>query len=305
MSGSSDNVFSSTATPGQNQYLVSGEVQSTQVPWYRPSIPQPLQPHIQHFFESYVGLAPEEVIPHIETVLSKFSHVLKRAAAWLLHPYPCIGMCTFIHTPLYGHAMYSEILSRVKRGGIFLDVGTCFGQELRRLAADGAPGRNMYAIDLSSDFWELGYGLFRDRERLGAKLIIANILATNGDRSDLDALEAKVEVIHAGSFFHLFDWGDQAKALGRLVGLTRPGALVVGHQTGRKPAKRTLVGDEPRFYHDEDSFHKMWREVSDATGTAWALEVVEGEHDILGLKQDDFSWMGPYIQKFTEALLRL
>ena len=53
----------------QSDYLAAGDVQSTDVPWYRPSIPQPLQPHIQHFFESYVGLAPEEVIPHIESVV--------------------------------------------------------------------------------------------------------------------------------------------------------------------------------------------------------------------------------------------
>ena len=203
-------------------------------------------------------------------------------------------MYTFIHTPVYGHAVYGEILSRVKKGAVFLDVGTGFKQELRRLAADGAPGRNMRALDVSSDFWELGYDLFKDRGRLDAKLIVADVLAMGDGNGELNALKATVDVIHTGNFFHLFDWNDQAEALKRLVVLTRVGALLVGHQTGRKPAKCTLIRGEPRFYHDEESWQKMWDEVGEATGTTWALEVEVGEHDILGLKQDDFIWMGPY-----------
>ena len=58
-----------TAAITLNEYIAAGEVQSTNVPWYRPSLPQPLQPHIQHFFEKYVGLAREEVVPHIESVV--------------------------------------------------------------------------------------------------------------------------------------------------------------------------------------------------------------------------------------------
>ena len=206
---------------------------------------------------------------------------------------------------MYGHAVYAEILSRVKKGGIFLDVGTGFGQELRRLTADGAPGRSMHAIDLSSDFWELGYLLFKDRGRLDARLIIADVLATDDGNGELKALKAKVDVIHTGSFFHLFDWSDQAEALKRLVVLTRVGALLVGHQTGRKPAQCTLIRGEPRFYHDEESWRKMWNEVGEATGTTWALEVEVGEHDILGLKQDDFIWMGPYARALRFVARRI
>lgn len=195
---------------------------------------------------------------------------------------------------MYHHPVYAEIISRVKRGDVFLDVGTGFGQELRRLAVDGAPGQNMYAVDLSSDFWELGYVLFKDRERLDAKLIVADVLASDDGNGDLEALKAKVDIIHAGSFFHLFDWDSQVEALKRLVSLTRKGALMVGHQTGRKPAKSTLIGGQPRFYHDEKSWRNMWTEVGKVTGTTWELEVEVGEHDILGLKQDECDWMGPY-----------
>lgn len=69
MPTNSENVPNPPTVISQNKYLATGEVHSTNVPCYLPSIPQPLQPHIQHFFESYVGLASEEVVPHIESVV--------------------------------------------------------------------------------------------------------------------------------------------------------------------------------------------------------------------------------------------
>lgn len=38
----------------------------------------------------------------------------------------------------------------------------------------------------------------------------------------------------------------------------------------------------------------MWNEVEEATATTWVLEIDVGGFDILGLKQDDFTWMGPH-----------
>ena len=53
----------------QNEYIAVGEVQSTSIPWYSDSIAQPLPAHVQNFFQSYVGLASEEVVPHIKSVV--------------------------------------------------------------------------------------------------------------------------------------------------------------------------------------------------------------------------------------------
>ena len=229
---------------------------------------------------------------------------LQRDEAWRIKPYPCIGQYTFIHTPMYGQSVYWDILSRLKEGSIFLDVGTCFGQELRRLLADGAPNQNMFAVDLSSEFWELGYRLFKDRGRIHAKLIIADILAKGNGGTELETLVGKIDIIHAGSFFHLFDWNDQVAALKKLVMLSRVGALLVGHHIGRKPAKCTLIRGEPRYYHDEESWRKIWKETEEATGTEWMIDVEVGKHDILGLKQEDFAWMGPFARALRFVAIR-
>lgn len=62
------------------------------------------------------------------------------------------------------------------------------GQDLRRLAVDGAPTANMYATDIIGDFWDLGYDLFRDRDTMKAEFIKADILDTY---SALEALHGK------------------------------------------------------------------------------------------------------------------
>lgn len=56
---------------------------------------------------------------------------------------------------------YPEVLERVKHGEKFLDLGCCFGQELRQLVADGAPSANTYGSDLWGGFFSVGYLAFQ------------------------------------------------------------------------------------------------------------------------------------------------
>lgn len=294
-------------------------------------------------------------------------------------------MYTFLHTPLSDHPIYPEILHRLtttttnttapattaaatvgtsdNNNNIFPDVGTGFGHELRRLKADGVPGCNMRAMDISTELWELGYTLFRDRERLGVEFVPADLVASppsptspsppspaadagrdgDGDSGETgEAAEAaesllgnlnvqQVDIIHVGSFFHLFDWDRQARALERLMrlttttttpggerrsgsesesgagegALTGAGALIVGHQTGRVPAKATMIRGESRFYHDTDSWRRLFTEAGEATGTSWAIEVEVGLHDTLGFQQEDFLWMGPYARALRFVARRI
>jgi len=51
------------------------------------------------------------------------------------HPYPCIGAYRFLDLSIISSPQYDEILSRVKNGEKFLDLGCCFGQEIRQLVS--------------------------------------------------------------------------------------------------------------------------------------------------------------------------
>ncbi|MCJ1356032.1 MAG: hypothetical protein MMC33_006026 [Icmadophila ericetorum] len=316
-------------TQTTNHYIQTGEVTSTNVPWYDAPLQPPLPPHIQALFETYVGLSPSEAASRIESIvrlplplsssipyLPLLFFILnlnllhprplprQRSKAWRITPYPCIGQHTFLFTPItHRPHLYTEILSRMKNdNALFLDIGAGMAQELRRFVADGAPSGNMVAVDVGTDFWELGYELFGDRGRLGARFLRVDVLNEDEDgdvddedegRKELDALKGRVDILHAGSFFHLFDWSAQMCALRRLIALAASNALFVGHQTGREPAKETDIGGKPRFYHDEESWRKLWREAEEATDTQWEVETVFGGYEVLGLK-GDFAWQGPF-----------
>lgn len=75
-------------------------------------------------------------------------------------------MYQFLDLSLMTTDVYQEVLERVKHGENFLDLGCCFGQEIRQLVFDGAPSANTYGSDLWSDFLSIGYELFKDKDRL-------------------------------------------------------------------------------------------------------------------------------------------
>ena len=72
----------------------------------------------------------------------------QRDEAWKIKPYPCVGMWGFLKPNIVWSQLdheYEHILRRVVAGARILDLGCGLGQDLRRLAADGAPTENMFA----------------------------------------------------------------------------------------------------------------------------------------------------------------
>jgi SAM-dependent methyltransferase len=123
---------------------------------------------------------------------------------------------------------YHTILSRIRTNNeTFLDLGCCFGQDIRRLVHDGAPQSHLYGADLRSEFFDLGYKLFRDASTLKAQFLAADIFDPS---SSLAELEGKVDIIYAGSFLHLFNYETQVGVCKRIVKLMREkkGAVVLG-----------------------------------------------------------------------------
>jgi hypothetical protein len=88
----------------------------------------------------------------------------------------------------------------------FLDLGCCFGQDLRKVAHDGAVQENLYGSDLRAEFFEMGYPLFLDKDTLKSKFIAADITDSNSALSELDG---RINIIYAGPFLHLFSYADQ------------------------------------------------------------------------------------------------
>jgi SAM-dependent methyltransferase len=165
---------------------------------------------------------------------------------------------------------YPTILERLKTGEQnFLDLGCCFGQELRKLVADGAPPENLYGADLNPEFFDLGYKLFRDKDTLTSKFIAADIFDPG---SELHELDGKIDILYAGSFLHLFRYEGQINACKATVKLLRDkkDSVLLGRQVGASKAGEYVHRtnkDQTMFRHNPDSFRKMWEEVGKLTNT--------------------------------------
>ena len=205
--------------------------------------------------------------------------------------YPCVGEWLFLLPSISAFLVYQTILSKVKdESATVLDLGCCLGQDLRRLAADGAPSENMYASDLHPELWDIGYDLFRDRDAIKAHFIQADILDPD---SPLQTLNGKIDIIIACQFLHLFSWEGQRVALKKMVGMSRPGSCFVGYQIGRENPAEVQTPWGVMYYHDVDSFNKLWGEVMEDSGTEWKMDVELVDLTQWGMEKEDFEWMSP------------
>ena len=85
-------------------------------------------------------------------------------------------------------------------------------------------------------------------------------------KDQVAALESRIDIVYAASFFHLFGWEDQATAAVKVVGMLRPvrGSLVFGHQMGYIRAGSQLMAAAPKgsaYLHDVESWRRLWEEV--------------------------------------------
>jgi len=197
-----------------------------------------------------------------------------RDRAFDIFPYPCIGLFRFLDLSIRQSPEYPEVLQRIKDGQKYLDIGCCFGQDIRKLVFDGAPSENTYGADLQMDFMELGYDLFLDKSTLKTKFIASDIFDPD---SDLKQLNNSIDVVNAASFFHLFDWEQQVWCAKRIAEILKkePGVLVIGRQMGSEIAGSYASGADKknRYWHNEESFKRMWKQVGEETESKWEVDV--------------------------------
>ena len=147
----------------------------------------------------------------------------------------------------------------------------------------------MYASDIDPELWNLGLELFRDKDKMHAQFVEADIFDTTAS-SGLHALQGKMDIIIACQFLHLFNWDGQVKAMKRIVDLSRPGTVLIGHQQGQVEAREIEIKWARMYCHDVESFRKIWRQVEKETGSQWEVRVELVEMSRMGAEEGDCAW---------------
>jgi hypothetical protein len=218
---------------------------------------------------NYAQIPAEQVNDHVDTI---------RQRAFDIFPYPCIGMYRFLDLGLTKTGVYDEIIQRLQHGEHLLDLGCCFGQELRQLIASGAPPENLHGSDLRQEFVNLGYELFTDKGREGSKISwhLGNVF--DDEAAAWVELKGVPSIVYTGAFFHLFDRDEQVLVAKRVVSLLKdePNVLLLGRQVGNDNAgvfeASGYVGEKQRYRHNVQSWTEFWDEIGEATGTKWKVD---------------------------------
>jgi hypothetical protein len=132
-----------------------------------------------------------------------------------------------------------------------------------------------------AEFWDLGHELFLDTPESFPVPFITGDIFSNAvldmnaaplpalpalERSTLTTLtplKGHASVIHASSFFHLFDEGTQKELARRIASLLskEPGSIIFGSSAG-EPDGKERVGINPRreqrYLHSPSSWKKLW-----------------------------------------------
>ncbi|KAI9709808.1 MAG: hypothetical protein M1812_007600 [Candelaria pacifica] len=239
------------------------------VPWYTEDV-EAISDEARGLLVNYSKIPAENVNAHILRV---------RDLAWNIWPYPCIGRLRFLDLSLPQTSLYPTLIQRLKNGQKFLDLGCCFGQEIRKLVSDGVPSENLYGTDLQADFLRLGYELFLDRESLKSTFIAADIFSDDDESSELKGLDGKIDIVYAGSFFHLFDLEYQIKIAKRIINFLKPESnsdvLILGRQVGYEiPIERESHASPSgtNFRHNVATLKDMWDRVGRETDTDWEVD---------------------------------
>ncbi|KAF4596469.1 hypothetical protein EYR40_007833 [Pleurotus pulmonarius] len=163
---------------------------------------------------------------------------------------------------------YKQVLKlgQERQGAILLDMGCCFGNDVRKAVVDGWPVQNALASDLrqgayppftqdiylysQKGFWDAGHELFKTTpESFPAKFIPGDVfdpahlapcepfleppstpVPDISSLISLTPLQGHISAIHVSTFFHLFNEDQQQQACKAVASLLspKPGSTIFG-----------------------------------------------------------------------------
>ncbi|KAI1371993.1 hypothetical protein F4677DRAFT_276520 [Hypoxylon crocopeplum] len=245
--------------------------------WFQADLTEVNEP-MRKLLENYSEVPSSDVVKHVNTI---------RERGFASNPYPCIGLYRFANLTLLTHPLYDTIVERLKAADTtYLDIGCCFGQDLRQLVQDGVPSENLIGLDIEAPLMELGYDFFLDRATLKSRFMVADVFKGPAQgKVWTDLVERGVDVLHCSAFFHLFPLDEQISAAEQIAKLVKKGGVIVGRQIGSvKPGDVPAIkAGSVSYRHDVETLDAMWKKVGEATQTRWK---VGGSLDMVGVNPE-------------------
>ncbi|KAF9059545.1 hypothetical protein BDP27DRAFT_1341230, partial [Rhodocollybia butyracea] len=210
------------------------------------------------FYNKHTGIENEQVMKeHITSVARN---------ALEIYPYPCIRTFGFLRFRITrspsGYKRLLE-LGSTRPNALLLDLGCCFGNDVRKAVDDGFPAQNIVASDLRAEYWNFGHDLFKstpstlpaifipgdvfDPSFISVQAPLRTTSATSigiplksilqpelGTPKSLDPLRGHLSAIHSSAFFHLFNREEQLLIAKKLASLLSPlpGSIIFGSHVG-------------------------------------------------------------------------
>ncbi|KAG6861459.1 hypothetical protein C0995_016550 [Termitomyces sp. Mi166 len=198
---------------------------------------------------------------------------------------------------------YHKALALLKKypDALFLDIACCFGNDIRKIVADGWPVKNAIASDLHRAYWKYGHELFRSTpETFPAAFIQGDAFDSTiisprepfyapeeptlldlplKSLTSLTPLQGRLNVCHASSFFHLFDEAGQLQLARQLATLLSPatGSVIFGSHGGKQEKGFIASAGRSMFCHSPESWKELWDGQVFKKGT---VKVEAGLHQI-------------------------
>jgi len=221
------------------------------------------------FFQNQTGIFDEEELRnHIITIASD---------ALKSHPYPCFRSFRFVQSDIKRVPWFKHVveLGRSQPDALLLDVGCGLGDDLRRLAADGYPAKNMIGSDIVGGLWDIGHQLFRSNEHtFPARFIQDDVVSERytsfplktDDKPSLADLSGSLSAIYASFFLHLFSHEQQKQVARVLASLLtqKSGCIIFGkHLTSETDSLmelKTPTGQFNMSCFSPAGWERIWKE---------------------------------------------
>lgn len=168
---------------------------------------------------------------------------------WLIckrnyHSYGCINAFIFLHPLLPRHFGYQTLLAKMKPEPTetpkkLIDVGCCFGQDLRQLIVDGVSPKDIFAVDIHDGYWNAGREFFMDNLSHGSTRLdgISTIfddfaqsypLPADCTNKIVDSLKNNFDAVVCQNVFHVLTKVQTDNIIKRICAMLKPGGILIG-----------------------------------------------------------------------------